>query len=61
MHQILGRYKTLLVDIDKKCDEFFRAEPGIPCAQKCTDCCKQLFLITFVEADEDKYWVIIDL
>lgn len=47
---ILEKYRTLMEDLDKKCGEVYSRAPEIPCKNKCFDCCKQLFPVSFVEA-----------
>lgn len=48
--KILKEYAELLSDVDKKCDEVSDKVPNIPCKNKCFECCKQLFPLSFVEA-----------
>lgn len=48
--KILEEYEKLLHDVDEKCDGILKNIPGIPCKNKCFECCKQLFPISFVEA-----------
>lgn len=48
--RILEKYETLLRDVDKNCTEVFASAPEIPCKNKCVDCCRQLFPVSFVEA-----------
>lgn len=50
LQQILQSYKELLEDVDKKCAETLKLVPEIPCRKGCTDCCKQIFPLSFVEA-----------
>lgn len=50
LQQILQSYKELLENVDKKCAEVLRLVPEIPCRKGCTDCCKQIFPLSFVEA-----------
>lgn len=50
LQQILQSYKELLEDVDKKCAEVSKLVPEIPCHKGCTDCCKQIFPLSFVEA-----------
>jgi hypothetical protein len=50
LQQILESYKALLEDVDKKCAEVLKNIPQIPCRKKCTDCCKQIFPLSLVEA-----------
>lgn len=47
---IIEDYQALLEDLDKKCRETQKGLPMIPCPQKCFDCCKQVFPISFLEA-----------
>jgi len=47
--KVLERYASLLLEVDKKCDEVFK-NTEIPCKNKCFECCKQLFPLSFVEA-----------
>lgn len=48
-HTVLDKYAALLRELDKKCDEVFK-NTEIPCKNKCFECCKQLFPLSFVEA-----------
>ncbi len=48
--EILERYAALMGDLDKKSQEVYARSPEIPCKNKCYDCCKQLFPVSFVEA-----------
>lgn len=48
--QILEDYKKLLAAVDEKSAKVHETFPEIPCKNKCFDCCKQLFPISFVEA-----------
>lgn len=48
--RILDQYASLLQQLDKKCAEVFANTPEIPCKNKCFECCKQLFPLSFVEA-----------
>lgn len=48
--KILEKYATLMADLDHKCEEVYSRAPEIPCKNKCFDCCKQLFPVSFVEA-----------
>jgi Fe-S-cluster containining protein len=50
MKEILEQYGTLMEDLDKKCAEVDSRAPEIPCKNKCFDCCKQLFPVSFAEA-----------
>lgn len=50
LQQILQNYKELLENVDKKCAEVLELVPEIPCRKGCTDCCKQIFPLSFVEA-----------
>jgi hypothetical protein len=50
LQQILESYKALLEDVDKKCAEVLKNIPQIPCRKGCTDCCKQIFPLSLVEA-----------
>ncbi|MBI4995102.1 hypothetical protein HZC21_05720 [Candidatus Peregrinibacteria bacterium] len=47
---ILEKYAALLKKLDEKCEEIYAEAKEIPCKNKCTDCCKQLFPLSFVEA-----------
>lgn len=47
---ILENYKNLLQDIDQKTGEVYKGAAEIPCKNKCYDCCKQLFPVSFAEA-----------
>ena len=47
--KILDQYASLLREVDKKCDEVFK-NTNIPCKNKCFECCKQLFPLSFIEA-----------
>lgn len=47
---ILGSYTTLLGEVDAATKKVYAGAPEIPCRNKCFDCCKQLFPISFVEA-----------
>lgn len=47
---ILKNYGTLLTDLDERTKEVYARAPEIPCRNKCFDCCKQLFPVSFVEA-----------
>lgn len=47
---ILDRYTILMQAVDKKTTEVYSRAPEIPCKNKCFDCCKQLFPVSFVEA-----------
>ncbi|MEK7524161.1 MAG: hypothetical protein AAB588_03985 [Patescibacteria group bacterium] len=48
--QILERYKGLMEAVDEKTAEVYAGAPEIPCKNKCYDCCKQLFPVSFAEA-----------
>lgn len=48
--KIFGKYKILMEAVDQKTAEVYAAAPEIPCKNKCFDCCKQLFPVSFVEA-----------
>jgi len=48
--QILNEYANLLRDVDEKCNGVLKNVPDLPCKNKCFECCKQLFPISFVEA-----------
>lgn len=50
MKEILEKYAALMEDLDQKCEEVYARAPEIPCKNKCFDCCKQLFPVSFVEA-----------
>lgn len=50
LQQILQSYKELLENVDKKCAEVLKLVPEIPCRKGCTDCCKQIFPLSLVEA-----------
>jgi len=50
LQQILESYEALLEDVDKKCTEVLKNIPKIPCRKGCTDCCKQIFPLSLVEA-----------
>lgn len=50
MNPILEKYAALLKKLDEKCGEIYAAAPEIPCKNKCVECCKQLFPLSFVEA-----------
>lgn len=50
MKQILEKYKNLMAAVDEKTAEVYRGAPEIPCKNKCFDCCKQLFPVSFAEA-----------
>lgn len=50
MNPILEKYAALLKKLDEKCEEIYAAAPEIPCKNKCVECCKQLFPLSFVEA-----------
>lgn len=47
---ILNQYSALLSDLDQRTAEVYARAPEIPCKNKCFDCCKQLFPVSFVEA-----------
>lgn len=47
---LLDHYQLLLKDLDQKTEAVYDQLPKIPCKNKCFDCCKQLFPISFVEA-----------
>lgn len=47
---ILAKYEALLKNIDQNCEKVFESAPEIPCKNKCVDCCRQLFPVSFVEA-----------
>lgn len=47
---LLDQYQLLLNDLDQKTETVYRQFSEIPCKNKCFDCCKQLFPISFVEA-----------
>lgn len=47
---ILEKYSMLMTDLDKKTAEVYSRAPEIPCKNKCFDCCKQLFPVSFAEA-----------
>lgn len=47
---ILDSYKNILGDLDTATSKVYASAPELPCKNKCFDCCKQLFPITFVEA-----------
>ncbi len=47
---ILDRYGSLMADLDTKTAEVYSTAPEIPCKNKCFDCCKQLFPVSFTEA-----------
>ena len=49
-HEILEQYAALMADLDKKTQEVYARATEIPCKNKCYDCCKQLFPVSFVEA-----------
>lgn len=48
--KILQQYSALMTDLDRHTAEVCACAPEIPCKNKCFDCCKQLFPISFVEA-----------
>lgn len=48
--KILSNYKNLMADIDARTSEVYARAPEIPCKNKCYECCKQLFPISFSEA-----------
>lgn len=48
--EILDRYAALMADLDRKAEEVFSRAPEIPCKNKCFDCCRQLFPVSFAEA-----------
>lgn len=50
MNPILEKYAALLKKLDEKCEEVYAAAPEIPCKNKCVECCKQLFPLSFIEA-----------
>lgn len=50
IYSVLDKYAVLMEDIDRKCGEVYHRAPEIPCKNKCFDCCKQLFPISFAEA-----------
>lgn len=50
MNSILEKYAALLKKLDEKCEEIYAAAPEIPCKNKCVECCKQLFPLSFIEA-----------
>lgn len=50
MNPILEKYEKLLEQLDEKCASVYSSAPEIPCKNKCVDCCKQLFPLSFVEA-----------
>lgn len=50
MKEILEKYQELMADLDRKCGEVYSRAPEIPCKNKCFDCCKQLFPVSFVES-----------
>ena len=50
MNAILKKYSELMAAVDKKTAEVYGSAPEIPCKNKCFDCCKQLFPVSFVEA-----------
>lgn len=47
---ILEKYAALMKDLDRKTEEVFASAPEIPCKNKCFDCCRQLFPVSFAEA-----------
>lgn len=47
---ILEDYKSILQDLNGKCEETQKGLPVIPCPNKCFDCCKQIFPLNFIEA-----------
>jgi Fe-S-cluster containining protein len=47
---MLEEYQKLLENLDKKCDEVYGQMPFIPCKKGCSDCCKQFFPVSFIEA-----------
>ncbi|MFA6521518.1 MAG: hypothetical protein WCT53_03995 [Candidatus Gracilibacteria bacterium] len=50
IEKILEKYIYLLGEVDRKGEKVMESAPDIPCKNKCTECCKQMFPITFVEA-----------
>ena len=47
---ILEDYGKLMAAVDSRTAEVYSGAPEIPCKNKCYDCCKQLFPVSFVEA-----------
>lgn len=50
MNSILEKYAKLLDQLDEKCASVYSSSPEIPCKNKCVECCKQLFPVSFIEA-----------
>lgn len=48
--KILKKYGGLMENIDQATREVYSRAPEIPCKNKCFDCCKQLFPVSFAEA-----------
>jgi len=46
----LQQYKLLLKELDKSCAKAQKLIPKIPCKLGCSDCCKQLFPLSMIEA-----------
>ena len=47
---LLEKYSALMDDVATQSNVVYTGSPEIPCRNKCFDCCKQLFPITFAEA-----------
>lgn len=47
---LLNKYAELMEDVAVQSNKVYTGSPEIPCRNKCFDCCKQLFPITFAEA-----------
>jgi hypothetical protein len=50
LETLLQQYTILLEDLDETCQEATKNIPEIPCRKGCSDCCKQLFPLSFIEA-----------
>lgn len=48
--KILEQYSSLLRDAEENCEEVYKNSLEIPCKNKCYECCRQLFPLTFIEA-----------